>query len=49
MDFIKEVWDYFKERKKYWLIPIVLILMMMGGLIIISQGTTIAPFIYTIF
>tara|TARA_Y100000590_G_scaffold453748_1_gene599367 strand:- start:180 stop:329 length:150 start_codon:yes stop_codon:yes gene_type:complete len=49
MDFIKEVWDYFKERKKYWLIPIVLILMIMGGLIIVSQGTTIAPFIYTIF
>jgi len=49
MDFIKEVWDYFKERKKYWLIPIFLILMIMGGLIIVSQGTTIAPFIYTIF
>ena len=49
MNFIKEVWDYFKERKKYWLIPIVLILMIMGGLIIVSQGTTIAPFIYTIF
>tara|TARA_B100000287_G_C20441890_1_gene705946 strand:- start:27 stop:176 length:150 start_codon:yes stop_codon:yes gene_type:complete len=49
MDFIKEVWEYFKERKKYWLIPIVLILMIMGGLIIVSQGTTIAPFIYTIF
>ena len=49
MNFIKEIWLYFRERKKYWLIPIILILILMGGIIVVSQGTTVAPFIYTIF
>jgi len=49
MNFIKEIWLYFRERKKYWLIPIILILILMGGIIVVSQGTTLAPFIYTIF
>ena len=49
MGFIKEFWEFLKVRKKYWLIPIMLILVTLGFLIIFSQGTTIAPVIYTIF
>ena len=49
MDFLKEFWEFLKFRKKYWLIPILLVLVLFGGLIILSQGSAIAPFIYTIF
>tara|TARA_Y100001970_G_C13878108_1_gene672448 strand:+ start:198 stop:347 length:150 start_codon:yes stop_codon:yes gene_type:complete len=49
MSFLKEMWEFLKVRKKYWLIPILLILGIFGGLIILSQGSAIAPFIYTIF
>jgi|TARA_B110000438_G_C15779992_1_gene635869 hypothetical protein len=49
MWFIKEFFDFLKVRKKYWLIPIFLVLLIFGGLIILSQGSAIAPFIYTIF
>tara|TARA_B100000315_G_C14291386_1_gene457535 strand:- start:46 stop:195 length:150 start_codon:yes stop_codon:yes gene_type:complete len=49
MDFIKEFWEFLKIRKKYWLLPIIIVLVIFGGLIILSQGSAIAPFIYTIF
>jgi hypothetical protein len=49
MDFLKEFWEFLKVRKKYWLLPILLVLMLFGGLIVLSQGTAVAPFIYTIF
>ena len=49
MDFLKEFWEFLKVRKKYWLLPILLILVLFGGLIVLSQGTAVAPFIYTIF
>ena len=49
MDFIKEFWEFLKVRKKYWLLPIILVLVLFGGLIILSQGSAVAPFIYTIF
>ena len=49
MDFIKEFWEFIKERKKYWLLPIIIVLALFGGLIILSQGSAVAPFIYTIF
>ena len=49
MDFIKEFWEFLKVRKKYWLLPIIIVLVLFGGLIILSQGSAIAPFIYTIF
>ena len=49
MDFIKEFWEFLRVRKKYWLFPILLILVLFGALIILSQGSAIAPFIYTIF
>ena len=49
MDFLKEFWEFMRIRKKYWLLPIILILILFGGLIILTQGTAVAPFIYTIF
>ena len=49
MSFLKEFWDFLKFRKKYWLLPIIIVLLLFGGLIILSQGSAVAPFIYTIF
>ena len=49
IEFIKEFWEFLTVRKKYWLLPILLILLLFGGLIVLSQGSAIAPFIYTIF
>jgi len=49
MSFLKEFWEFLKVRKKYWLFPIILFLMIFGGLIILSQGSALAPFIYAIF
>jgi hypothetical protein len=49
MNFIKEFFQFLMFRKKYWLLPIILVLVLFGGLIILSQGTAVAPFIYTIF
>tara|TARA_A100001015_G_scaffold219751_1_gene247231 strand:- start:276 stop:428 length:153 start_codon:yes stop_codon:yes gene_type:complete len=47
--FLKEFWEFLMERKKYWLFPILIVLMIFGVLIILSQGSAVAPFIYTIF
>ena len=47
MNFLIEFWNFLKVRKKFWLLPIILVLF--GGLIILSQGSAVAPFIYTIF
>ena len=49
MDFLKEFWEFLNVRKKYWLLPILLVLVLFGGLIVLSQGSAVAPFIYTIF
>jgi hypothetical protein len=49
MSFLKELWEFMRVRKKYWLAPIVLVLLVFGGLIILVQGSAIAPFIYTLF
>tara|TARA_Y100000590_G_scaffold173962_1_gene198902 strand:+ start:19 stop:168 length:150 start_codon:yes stop_codon:yes gene_type:complete len=49
MEFIKEFWQFLKFRKKYWLLPIIIFLAVFGGLIILTQGSAVAPFIYTIF
>ncbi len=49
MNFIKEFWEFLKFRKKYWLLPIILVLVLFGGLIVLSQGSAVAPFIYTLF
>tara|TARA_B100001248_G_scaffold142191_1_gene106757 strand:- start:198 stop:350 length:153 start_codon:yes stop_codon:yes gene_type:complete len=48
-EFIKEFWEFLRERKKYWLLPIIIVLALLGILIVISQGSAVAPFIYTIF
>jgi len=49
MDFLKEFLEFLKVRKKYWLLPILIFLVIFGGLIILTQGSAVAPFIYTIF
>ena len=49
MEFILEFIRFIKYRKKYWLIPIIIILLLFGGLLFLSQGSAIAPFIYTVF
>ena len=49
MSFIKEFWEFLRVRKKYWLLPILIVLVIFGGLIILSQGSVVAPLIYTIF
>ncbi len=49
MEFIKEFWEFLKVRKKYWLLPIIIILFLFGGLIVLTQGTAVAPFIFTTF
>tara|TARA_B100000925_G_C21728617_1_gene354086 strand:- start:64 stop:213 length:150 start_codon:yes stop_codon:yes gene_type:complete len=49
MEFLKEFWEFLKVRKKYWLLPILIVLVIFGGLIILAQGSAVAPFIYTIF
>ena len=49
MDFIKEFLKFLKVRKKYWLLPIIIVLVIFGGLIVLTQGSAVAPLIYTIF
>jgi hypothetical protein len=49
MGFIKEFWEFLQVRKKYWLFPIIVFLVIFGGLIVLTQGSAVAPFIYTIF
>jgi len=49
MSFLAELWHFMRVRKKYWLLPIVLMMALFGGLIVLTQGTAVAPFIYTIF
>ena len=46
---LKEIWELLKVRKKFWLLPIIIVLFIFGGLLVLSQGSVIAPFIYTIF
>ncbi len=48
-EFILELYGFMKERKKFWLMPIIIVLVMLGGLIVLTQGSAIAPFIYTLF
>ena len=49
MSFIKELWLFMRVRKKSWLLPIMLMMALFGGLIVLSQGSAVAPFIYTLF
>jgi len=49
MDFLIEFWEFLKIRKKFWLLPMVILIFLFGGLIVLAEGSAIAPFIYTIF
>tara|TARA_E500000178_G_C16563697_1_gene548470 strand:- start:363 stop:515 length:153 start_codon:yes stop_codon:yes gene_type:complete len=49
IEFLKEFIEFIKIRKKYWLLPILIVLLVFGGLIVLTQGSAVAPFIYTIF
>lgn len=49
LDIVRELWIFLLARKKYWLLPIMLMLVLLGGLVVLSQGSAISPFIYTIF
>jgi len=49
MSFIKELWNFMKVRKKFWLLPILLMMALFGALIVLSQGSAVAPFVYTLF
>jgi Family of unknown function (DUF5989) len=49
MTFVAELWQFMRTRKKYWLLPILLMMALFGGLIVLTQGTAVAPFIYTVF
>lgn len=49
LSFVTELWTFLKVRKKFWLLPILVVLAVFGGLIVLSQGSAIAPFIYTLF
>jgi len=49
MSFLAELWRFLRVRKKYWLLPIILVMLLLGGLLVLAQGSAIAPFIYTLF
>jgi len=49
LDLLKDLWGFMKERKKFWLAPIILVLLLLGVLVVFAQGSAVAPFIYTLF
>ena len=49
LDLLKDVWDFLKVRKKYWLAPLIITIVLMGTLLVFTQGSVVAPFIYSIF
>lgn len=49
MSFLKEMWAFMRARKKYWLMPVFIMMLILGALIVVAQGSAIAPFIYTLF
>ena len=49
LELVKDIWEFMKIRKKYWLAPLIVTIVLMGGLIIVTQGSVVAPFIYSIF
>lgn len=49
MSFFAEIWEFLKVRKKFWLLPILVSMVLLGGLIVLTQGTAVAPFVYTVF
>jgi hypothetical protein len=49
MDFLAELWRFMRARKKFWLLPILIMMVAFGGLVVLTQGSAVAPFIYTLF
>jgi len=49
MSLLRELWAFLRERKKFWLLPIIIVMLLIGGLLVFAQGSALAPFIYTIF
>lgn len=49
LSFVQELWTFMRVRKKFWLVPIVVMMALFGGLVVLSQGSAVAPFIYTLF
>ena len=49
MEFIKEFWAFLRTKKKLWLLPIIIVMVILGGLLVLAQGSVVAPFIYTLF
>ena len=49
MSLVSEIWAYMRERKKWWLLPIIVVMMLVGSLLVFAQGSALAPFIYTVF
>jgi len=49
LDFLKDLWGFMRERKKFWLAPIIIVMVLLGVLIVVAQGSAVAPFIYTLF
>ena len=49
MDFLHELWRFMRARKKFWLLPIMFMMVLLGGLIVLTKGSAVAPFIYTLF
>jgi competence protein ComGC len=49
IDLLKDLWAFMKERKKFWLAPIIIVLLLLGALLVLAQGSAVAPFIYTLF
>lgn len=49
LDFLADLWAFMRERKKFWLAPIIVVMILLGALIVFAQGSSLAPFIYTLF
>ena len=49
LDMLRDLWDFMRERKKFWLAPIIVVMLLLGGLIVFAEGSAVAPFIYTLF
>ena len=49
LDLLKDLWDFMRVRKKFWLAPIIIVMLLLGGLLVLAPGSAIAPFIYTLF
>jgi hypothetical protein len=49
IDLLRDLWAFMREKKKFWLAPIIIVMVLLGGLIVLAQGSAVAPFIYTLF